>query len=239
MQSESATAILLAGGTGSRMGDCTTPKQFLLVGEKPILVYAMEVFQASPFIDKLLIVVSDEWRKPVEIWAKKYRLHKLVGFTEPGATRQLSIYSALKALKIMLTAEAAIVIHDAVRPLLDPDLIKRVLAGLRTADGCMPALPVTDTTYLSHDGEYVSALLKRSALFSGQTPEAYRFGPYLKAHYDATEDELAAVHGSSELAFQHGLKVKIVAGSYDNRKLTVQSDFEFIKQALVLSGTKK
>lgn len=90
-------------------------------------------------------------------------------------------------------------------------------------------MPVKDTIYYSETGEQISSLLNRDQLFAGQAPESFLFSKYLNIHEGMTEEQLSLVRGSSEIAFRHGLKVKLIPGDEHNYKITTMADLEKFK----------
>ena len=90
----------------------------------------------------------------------------------------------------------------------------------------MPVISVKDTIYQSKDGKSIDHLLKRSELFAGQAPESFDFRKYLDIHNSVSDDEIAATAGSSEIAYRHGMKVRLVEGSERNFKITTIEDLE-------------
>ena len=183
------TAVILAGGVGSRMG-VDRPKQYLLVNDKPIIAYCLEIFQNHKNIDNIVVVVSDEWKSYVEECAEKYGITKICGYAPAGRTRQHSIYNGLKSIDENSKDTDVCIIHDAARPLVSDKIIDDCIVGAVEDDGAMPVISVKDTIYQSSDGKSIGSLLKRSELFAGQAPESFNFKKYYdKGHiYKDAED---------------------------------------------------
>lgn len=219
------TAVILAGGVGSRMG-VNMPKQYLLVKDKPIIAYCLEIFQNHNEIDKIVVVVSDEWKSYVEECAEKYGISKICGYAQAGKTRQHSIYNGLKCIEVNACDTNVCIIHDAARPLVSDEIIHDCLVGAVEDDGAMPVIPVKDTIYQSTDGKSIDSLLKRSELFAGQAPESFDFKKYYDIHNSVTDEEIGNTAGSSEIAYRHGLKIRLVKGSERNFKITTIEDLE-------------
>lgn len=219
------TAIILAGGVGSRMG-VDRPKQYLIVKEKPIIVYCLEIFENHNEIDNIVIVVSDEWKDYVKDNVSKYGISKVRGYASAGETRQHSIYNGLKSTEENAPGTSVCIIHDAARPLVSDKIISDCIKGATEDDGAMPVITVKDTVYQSKDGKSIDNLLKRSELFAGQAPESFRFREYLDIHNSVTDEEIAATAGSSEIAYRHGMKIRLVEGSERNFKITTVEDLE-------------
>ncbi len=219
------TAIILAGGVGSRMG-VDRPKQYLVIDDKPIIVYCLEIFEKHNDIDNIVIVVSDEWKDYVIENVKKYGINKVCGYAPAGRTRQHSIYNGLKCTETNAPETDVVIIHDAARPLVSDKIIKDCIIGAVEDDGAMPVISVKDTIYQSKDGKSIENLLKRSELFAGQAPESFDFKRYLDIHNSVSDDEIAATAGSSEIAYRHGMKIRLVEGSERNFKITTIEDLE-------------
>lgn len=212
------TAVILAGGSGTRLGD-SIPKQYLVIGGKPVICYCLEMFEKNAFIDEIVIVAAEEWRE--FILQNIGTVSKFRGFAPAGSSRQHSILLGLKAAN---PKTKTVVVHDAARPNVTEDLITQCVLSIEGYDGVLPVLPMKDTIILSENGEFVTGLLKRNQLFAGQTPESYRYDTYLSAHEDVTEEALGTLTGSCEIAFKHGLRIKMVPGDEHNFKITTGED---------------
>lgn len=219
------TAVILAGGVGTRMG-VNMPKQYLLVKDKPIISYCLDIFQNHSEIDKIVIVVSDEWKSYVQELVEKYAVSKVCGYAPAGETRQHSIYNGLKCIDETASNTEVCIIHDAARPLVSDEIISNCLIGAVEEDGAMPVIPVKDTIYQSSDGKNIDNLLKRSELFAGQAPESFDFKKYYAIHNQVTDAEIASTAGSSEIAYRHGMKIRLIPGSERNFKITTIEDLE-------------
>ena len=219
-------AIILAGGTGTRLGK-NIPKQYLKVGEKPVIAYCLEQFQTTPSIDGIFIVAEEKWQDFIKEWIDQCGIHKFKGFAVAGSSRQHSILNGIKkALELGAADNDNIILHDAARPNLSQDLIESCINGLAEADGVMPVLPAKDTMYLSEDGKQITSLLDRSQVFGGQAPESFKLGKYYSLHLGMDEDDLSKIRGSSEIAYKNGLKIRLVEGDEHNYKITTMADLK-------------
>ena len=217
------TAIILAGGTGTRLGG-NIPKQYLEVGNKPVITYCLEKFEANQLIDEIVIVAAKEWQE--FIYQHINTISKFKSFAPAGTSRQHSI---INGMKVASPQTEKVIIHDAVRPNVSDDTISQCIVGLNEYDGVMPVLPVKDTIYYSETGEQISSLLNRDQLFAGQAPESFRFNKYLVIHDGMTEEQLSLVRGSSEIAFRNSLSIKLIKGDEHNYKITTMADLEKFK----------
>ena len=230
-------ALLLAGGMGSRLGS-KIPKQFISAYGKPVIAYCLETIRKHPQVDGIWVVARKEWRDLIADYARD----KLIGFSEPGETRQLSIWNGLRDMKERIGkdlcdgeedlvrkdlcdgAEGLVVlIHDAARPRVTTDTLTACIEGCEEHDGVMPALPMKDTVYYCA-GEKVESLLDRSRVMAGQAPEAFRFEAYYEANRRLLPDEIRKVNGSSEPAVMAGMDVAVIPGDEGNFKITTSAD---------------
>lgn len=224
-------AVILSGGSGSRMKAGNIPKQYLKVGNRPVICYCLAVFQIHTEIDAIIIVAEGQYRKFLNEWIVKDGITKFKSFAEAGRTRQHSVYAGVKAAQDVaeecgVKQNNIVVIHDAARPCVSETIITDCIEGAVECGGAMPVITVKDTVYQSTDGRMISSLLNRDELFAGQAPEAFRLAPYLAIHDNMTEEELETVRGSSEAAYRYGMEVKLVKGDEANYKITTREDLE-------------
>ena len=228
-------AIILSGGIGTRMRSDGFPKQYIEINDKPILVYTLEQFCRCDNVDKIIIVADETWQDTITQWLISYSLKsKFESYAKPGSSRQESILNGLKkCMELSVDSDHDnVIIHDAVRPRVKPELISECFSQLEDYDGCMPVIPVTDTTYYSEDGHNITNLLDRDKLFAGQSPEAFRLKKYYDVNISASETEISTTRGTTEIACKHGLKCCMIQGDYGNFKLTTPADLERFKVAL-------
>ncbi len=232
-------AIVLAGGVGSRINS-DIPKQFVKLSGKMMITHSLIPFGESEMVDNIRIVTSPDWIEKIEddIFENKLSAvdEKLLGFSEPGSNRQLSIYNALKDIRGLLgpydDGDINVIIHDAARPFVTVENIEECLGALSQYDGAMPVLPMSDTVYLSRNGKRVDELLDRGSIFAGQAPEAFRFEGYLAANEALLPERILSVKGSTEPAILAGLDVAMIPGDQRNFKVTTDEDLKRAKEIL-------
>ena len=212
-----AAAVLVAAGSGSRFG-AETPKQFLLLGGKPVMRHAAEAL--ASYAD-LLQPVGD----PAAIAAALAGLPHLPAVAG-GATRQESVCAGLEALEA--SAPDVVLVHDAARPLIPPGTVPALLAALETAAGAIPAVPVADTLKRVTHG-LIAATVPREGLFRAQTPQAFRYRVLLAAH----RRDVAGTTDDASLLEAIGEPVAIVPGSEDNIKLTYAEDLPRLERVMI------
>ena len=221
--------VILAGGTGTRMND-NCPKQYMKIKNRPIISYTMSKFGESYAVDCVVIVADESWYSFIEKWIPEDLNGKPYYFARPGKTRQHSIYNAINVAAQFAEYNDILIIHDAARPMVDTETITKCVDEARSFGGAMPVIPVKDTVYMSKDGEQIDGLLNRKELYAGQAPEAFVFGRFLEIHEEAADEEIANCRGTSEIAYKHGMLVKIFEGRVENFKITDKNDFERFKQ---------
>lgn len=224
-------AIILSGGVGTRMQSENLPKQYIEVAGKPVLMYTLMPFDESEKIDHIVIVANPEWHDQIRQWVQLYQIQTPVTLAANGESRQGSILSGLWACNGIRPATPGdkVIIHDAVRPLVDTRIIADCVDILDGCDCCLTAVPDYDTTFMSLDAKTIHSRVNREELVLGQTPEGFSLPMYLKLNENATKEELATLHGASELPFMKGHPVHLVAGSALNFKLTRPDDIVLFK----------
>jgi len=222
-------ALILSGGTGTRLG-ANIPKQYIEVCGRPIISYCIEQFVKHREIDAIQIVADKQWQETI---LKCFEANeclkvdcnkKFRGFSKPGKNRQLSIYYGLRDICLYGKESDYVMIHDAARPLISAQMITDSLDAVKGHDGVLPVLPMKDTIYESIDGEKVSSLLDRDALYAGQAPETFRVGPYFKANKCLLPDRIQEIKGSTEPAILAGLDIVMIPGDTQNFKITTKED---------------
>lgn len=223
-----ATAIILSGGTGTRMGFTELPKQYIRIAGKPVIIYSIEAFYRARSIDEIVIVAAKAWYSDIEEWCLRFLPDMHFNLAESGSTRQESILSGLESIARLPPEDDLVVIHDAARPFVPTSLIEDMCVSMHDSecDGIMPVLPIVDAVYYSDSHECSLALLDKGNLYAGQAPEIMRYFKYYSVNRNAEPDELARTKGTSEIALKHGMNVKMIDGVKDNFKITTPADLQ-------------
>jgi len=226
-------ALILSGGTGSRVG-LDIPKQYAEVKGRPVISYCLETFLNHSKVDAVCIVADASWQEYVQKQGEKLALfeEKFRGFSLPGETRQLSIVSGLEDLRKWADGGDYVMIHDAARPLLSKQMISECFAAMQGHDGVLPVLPMKDTVYYSEKGDRVDSLLKRSCIYAGQAPEVFVLEKYYQANKALAMEQMRKINGSTEPAIMEGMDIAMIPGDERNFKITTRADLERFEEVL-------
>jgi 2-C-methyl-D-erythritol 4-phosphate cytidylyltransferase len=226
-------AIIVAAGGSTRMGPSTgsgqaVDKLFADLGGQPLLLRALQPFQESPLVDRIVLVLSAANLERGRALAAEGGIGKLAAACEGGPRRQDSVRLGLEALGPC----DWVLVHDGARPLVNAELIERGLAAARETGAAVPAVPVADTVKLATAAGTVERTLDRSRLWAAQTPQVFRYDLLLRAHREVT----AKVTDDAAMLEALGLPVKLFEGSAANIKVTTPDDLR-LAEALLASGT--
>ncbi len=213
-----ASAIVVAAGRSARMGGADKIFDPLPgVPYKPALAFGVEVLEASPLVDAIVLVVSTDRVARCEMLARERGWGKVVGVWPGGDRRQDSVAAGLGRL-----ADAEwVVVHDGARPFLTADMIARGLCAARLTGAAVAAVPVTDTIKRVDPDGFSAGTLDRERLRSIQTPQVFRRELLTEAHARADgtfTDDAAMVE-------RIGGRVRLFEGARDNIKLTTPEDY--------------
>ncbi|CAN5581267.1 2-C-methyl-D-erythritol 4-phosphate cytidylyltransferase [soil metagenome] len=215
------TAIIVAAGSGQRFAS-ETPKQFVPIQGKPLIIHTLERFEACPAIDEIILVLSEEGRREFPISNLEFQIKKLSSIVTGGATRAASVKNGLDAID---PATANIVaVHDGARPLVTVGEIARTVAKAEETGAACLVTEVTDTIK-EIDGQFIAGTVDRSNLRRALTPQAFRY-EILKRAFDRS-DLNESVTDECYLVEKLGVKIAFVAGSGQNIKITRPEDLLF------------
>ncbi len=219
------TALIVAGGRGSRFGG-PLPKQYALLGTQPVLRHTLAAVRAAPGIGRLQVVIAPGDELHYQASAAGFDLPAPV---LGGSSRQQSVLNGLEAL--VPESPDFVAIHDAARPFVRASDITACLeaAAASGVDGAILGVPLLDTLKRVEEGHAVSETVSRHNLWRAQTPQVFRFAAVLKAHRAAAAlagTEATALTDDAAVAEHAGLRIVMVPGSADNRKITTIEDLQ-------------
>lgn len=215
-------ALIPAAGMGKRMGSSIN-KQYLHLDGMPIVARTISVFEQSPLIDAIYLVIpAEEIPYCREHVVEAYRFGKVVEIIPGGKERQHSVMNGLRGMRKHTSDNDVILIHDGVRPLISEDVLRESIVAASTCDGAVVAVPVKDTIK-SVDNTTITGTPDRTTLWQAQTPQTFRYSVIYSAHMAAEADNYLGTDDSS-LVERTGGHVRIVRGDYRNIKLTTPED---------------
>lgn len=226
-------AIILAGGSGSRMGS-DIPKQFTDIYGKPLIIHTLESFDVNPTIDFIAVVCKKEWQDDLRIWIRKYGITKVKWIIDGGDTRQDSIYNSLIVLEKECSSDDILVIHDSARPLVSQRIINDNIEGARKYGAVDTVIPSADTIIKSENSETIESVPVRKELYLGQTPQSFNFDLIFNAHKNARESGKEDSTDDCQLVLAYGKDVYLVNGDKLNFKITTFEDMLLFKAIIKL-----
>jgi 2-C-methyl-D-erythritol 4-phosphate cytidylyltransferase len=207
--------VVLAGGIGKRIGR-PFPKQFLLLGGKPLIIHVLEKARAIPDIERVVITCPEAHLEPTRELLANHRLGSKFECILGGASRQESVYNGLLALGDV----DSVLIHEAVRPLVTIETFRTLIDA--PDENAMYGVPISFTVIKGHD--YVEGLLERDELVNVQLPQKFDRAKLLAAHEAARRDDAVFTEDAGLFFHYAGEPVRILPGSDENIKITVPTD---------------
>lgn len=221
-------AVILAGGSGSRMGDGAVSKQRMLLLGKTVLAHSVLAFEACDLVDEIVVVAKREEMQAVKEDLAGLSLRKLRRIVSGGPTRQQSARHGLEAIS---KGMRYIAIHDAARCLVTPEMIRKVIREAFQHGAACAGTPVTDTIKKVRPSGYVERSVDRSEYWSAQTPQVFRETLYRSAAYSAKKYVWQGTDDAM-LVEKIGHRVMMVDCGFENRKITYPVDLEIAEQIL-------
>lgn len=228
-------AIIIAGGVGHRM-EQDIPKQFINVYDKPVLIYTLEGFQKHPQIDEIGVVCIDGWHDIVWAYAKQFNIDKLKWIVSGGNSAQESIRNGVYHLEDTCDADDTIIIHDGIRPLVEPSVLSDVISKCEQYGNAVTSMPYNEQIFVVDDEISTVKYIPRETLRRVSTPQAYKFGLLDRKYHEAFETGVG-IFGSSytnTMMVELGERLYFAAGSDKNIKLTTKDDLDMFKSYIKL-----
>lgn len=219
------SAIIVAAGKGIRMKG-TMLKQYLDLSGRPVLAHSIMTFDSCGLVDEIFLVIPKE---DVEYCQNKILslldLNNQINLVCGGAKRQDSVYNGLQAIN---KNTDTVVIHDGVRPFIQPEALKECILGSKKNGACILGTPASDTLKRVDKSDIIETTLSRENIWLAQTPQVFRFDLILKAHETARRDGYVGTDDAS-LVERLGEDVKIINGGRFNIKITKKEDLAIAK----------
>lgn len=218
-------AVVLAAGSGSRM-HMDTPKQYLMIEDRPLIYYALKQFQDSAVTKIVLVVTAGEEELCRQQIVERYGLSKVCAVVPGGSERYLSVQAGLHALE----GVDYVLIHDGARPCIDQELLQRVMDAVPCDEACVVGMPVKDTIKVASEQLWTQETPDRRRVWQVQTPQAFSYD-LIRSAYDrvVASGEQAVTDDTQVLELAYGRQSRLIEGSYRNMKVTTPEDLEIVK----------
>ena len=197
--------VLLAGGVGSRMGNVEKPKQYMNIGDRPIIIHTIEKFFVNDKFEKILVLCPEQWI---------------------SHTKNLINYE--------VDDDTIILTHDSVRPFVTHRIIEENIRYAQEYGACDTAVAATDTIVQSEDGKVISSVPDRSKMYQGQTPQTFRLKKLKSLYESLTDEEKKILTDAAKIFVMKGEDVYLVEGEVSNIKITYPYDLR-VAETLIQS----
>lgn len=229
-------AGILAGGKGTRMGSQDMPKQFLDLGNKPILIHTIAKFILVSEIEKIVVGVHPDWVTYTEDLVEKYldSYKSRIIITEGGVDRNSTIENIIKKIDELysITSDDVIITHDAVRPFVGIKAIKENIELVEQYDAVDTVVEATDTIIQSIDGALVSDIPNRQYLYQGQTPQTFKMADFLKLYSSLSDLQRLTLTDACKIFAINDKSIGLAKGDYSNIKVTTVTDLKIARSMI-------
>lgn len=243
MEKAHCTAILLAGGRGKRMGTAQS-KMYLRIHDKPVLYYALDVFEKSGVIDEVILVAGkgqiSYCRQEI---VEKYGFSKVRAIVEGGAERYHSVWEGLRVLEKENKKGGYVFIHDGARPFISEEILKRSYEEVCRSRACVVGMPVKDTIKIADEKGCIRMTPNRNLVWQIQTPQVFSEELIIPAYREVIRKEKDLLGQGIQITDDAmvvenvcGCPIHLVEGSYANLKITTPEDLEI---ARIFAGVKE
>ena len=222
-------AVIFAGGVGKRMNSQSTPKQFLKLHGKPIIIYTLEVFQNSSDVDAICISCLGTHIEYMRSLCREFGISKVRWIVEGGASGQESIFNGLSAVHADCPADTLDMMHDAVRPIISTDLIRRNVESVLRYGNAVSCSRATETPAEVDEDGRICKISDRSVAVIAKAPQSFYLQDIFSAHLKSKELGLADFIDSASMMCYYGHELHMVVSPWDNIKITTPSDFYIFK----------
>ena len=228
-------AAILAGGIGSRMGGTDTPKQFLTLGDKPVIIHTIEKFVINSNFDKILVLAPQTFVNHTNnLIGEYFEENDKIVVLEGGETRNDTLMNSLEYIKenFNIDDDSIIVTHDSVRPFVTHRIIEDNIAAAMEFDACDTVVPATDTIVESIDGKVIENIPLRDNFYQGQTPQSFKINKLFELINSLNEEETEILTDACKIFTLKGMDVHLVEGEITNIKITYPYDLKLANTIL-------
>lgn len=235
MKKTNIYGVVLAGGKGTRMGNIEKPKQFLMIGKKPVIIHTIEKFVINPRFERVIVLSPAQWINHTKDIIKKYisdssKIDVIVG----GDTRNETIMNSIRHIQdhYTLDDDTVIVTHDAVRPFVTHRILEENIEHTLKFGAADTVIPATDTIVEGADKEFISNIPDRSIMYQGQTPQSFKAKRLREIYEGLTAEEKEILTDACKIYVIKNEKVSLVQGEVFNIKITYPHDMRVAEAIL-------
>lgn len=228
-------SVILAGGTGNRMGNTDKPKQFLTIKDKPIIIHTIEKFMSQPQFEKIIVLCPAMWIEYTnQIISKCLGECDKIAVIEGGETRNETIMNSIKYIEEnhTLDDDTIIVTHDSVRPFVTHRIITENIEAAKKYGACDTVIPATDTIVESTNSKTISSIPNRANMYQGQTPQSFKAKELRDIYLSLSDKERDILTDAAKILVIKGHDVHLVNGETYNIKITYPYDLKIARSLL-------
>lgn len=233
-------AGILSGGVGTRMMRADMPKQFLLLGDKPIIIHTIDQFLINSRIDKIFVAVPKAWLSHTkDLLFRYYPGEERICLLAGGATRNDTLLCILKEIETHhgIQEDDVIITHDAIRPFVSNRIINDNINAVLEYKAVDTVIPAYDTIVVSEDGQKIDQIPLRSHMYQGQTPQSFHIKTLKILCESLTKEEVDVLTDAAKIFVLKQQYVHLVQGDFSNMKITTPYDLK-VANALLNSDIK-
>ena len=222
-------AGILSGGIGTRMQSPDMPKQYMELGDKPILIHTIDPFLINPRIDEVVVAVPRPWVSySIDLLRRHYPNQEKLHLIPGGESRNETLMCILDDIESRngITDEDVVVSHDAIRPFVSERIINDNIDAVLAHGAVDTVMPANDTIVESVDGVQIAAIPRRDHMYQGQTPQSFHIRTLRHLYGELSEEETAILTDAAKIFVLKGQYVHLVRGDYSNLKITTPYDLK-------------
>lgn len=220
---------ILAAGSVKKNDNSRIPRPFTLLGKKPILIHTLEQFIVAQAIERIIVVVTDEWVVYTEELIRKWiKVPKEIYVISGGINKNRSIYYAAKFIeeKWSVNEDDIILNHDAIRPFITQRIIKDNITACKRYNVVNTVMPTIDTIAVSDNKKILNSIPPKSKMYSEQTPQTFNLKLLTNAYHNISEEKLENENDTARFMMNCGYDVYFILGEYSNIKIVSAFDLE-------------
>ena len=228
-------AAILAGGMGSRMGGTDIPKQFLDLGDKPVIIHTIEKFVINSKIDKIIVLTPQNFiNHTIHLIDEHIGQNDDVIVIEGGKTRNDTLINSIDYIdkNFGIDDDSIIITHDSVRPFVTHRIIEDNIEAAKRYGACDTVVPATDTIVESINGKTIESIPVRDYYYQGQTPQSFNIAKLFNLINSLTEEESNILTDACKIFTLKDEDVYLVEGEVTNIKITYPYDLKLANTIL-------